>query len=115
MNRSRLMFTAAVTLLFSLTALAQTDSAVRAGTQINAELQSTVDARTAKPNDQVVARVTKDVKQNGRTVVHKGDRLGGTVDSRRAARAGGPDERCGTGDHAGCRSRAHRLSASAGR
>jgi len=54
-------------------------SEIREGTKINTELQSQVDARTAKPGDQVAARVTKDVRQTGRTVIHKGDRLVGTV------------------------------------
>jgi hypothetical protein len=54
-------------------------SEIREGTKISTELQSQVDARTAKPGDHVAARVTKDVKQDGRTVIHKGDRLVGTV------------------------------------
>jgi hypothetical protein len=52
---------------------------VRAGTKINAELESALDAQTAKPGDKVEARVTKNVKQHGRVVVHKGDRLLGSV------------------------------------
>ena len=55
--------------------------AVRAGTKISAELVSTVDTRTAKPGQEVVARVTKDVKQKGQTVVRKGDRLIGKIQS----------------------------------
>jgi hypothetical protein len=54
-------------------------SEIREGTKISTELQSQVDARTAKPGDQVAARVTKDVKQDGRTVIHKDDRLVGSV------------------------------------
>jgi len=60
-------------------------TAVRAGTKISAELESTVDTRTAKPGDEVTARVTKDVRQDGRTVIHKGDRLAGRVTSVEAA------------------------------
>lgn len=52
---------------------------VRAGTKIAAELSSTVDARTAKPRDKVEARVTKNLKQNGRIVINKGDRLVGHI------------------------------------
>jgi hypothetical protein len=59
-------------------------AAVRSGTKINAELESTVDTRNAKPGDEVVARVTKKVKQDGKTVVRKGDRLLGRVQSVRA-------------------------------
>ncbi len=58
---------------------------VRAGQKIDAQLVSTVDARTAKLGQEVVARVTKDVKQNGRVVVHKGDRLVGHVTDVQAA------------------------------
>jgi hypothetical protein len=49
------------------------------GTKISAELVSSVDAQTAKPGDQVVARVTKNVKEHGQTVVKKGDELIGHV------------------------------------
>lgn len=61
---------------------------VRAGTKISAELQSAVDACTAKPGDQVAARVTNDVKEHGRAVIHKGDRLLGHVTSVEAATKG---------------------------
>jgi len=52
---------------------------IRAGTKIKAELESTLDARTAKPGDEVTTRVTQDVKQKGQTVVRKGDHLVGRV------------------------------------
>jgi hypothetical protein len=52
---------------------------VNSGTKVAAELTSALDARTAKPGDEVIAKVTKDVKQDGRTVIHKGDRLVGHV------------------------------------
>jgi hypothetical protein len=52
---------------------------LRAGTKITAELQSSLDAKTAKPGDEVSARVTQNVKENGRVVVRKGDRLVGEV------------------------------------
>lgn len=58
---------------------------VRAGTKISAQLESAVDAKTAKPGDEVVARVTQNVKQNGKVVVHKGDRLKGRVTNVRSA------------------------------
>lgn len=59
-------------------------SGVRSGTKIDAELESALDAKTAKPGDRVEARVLKNVKQNGRVVVHKGDRLVGRVTEARA-------------------------------
>jgi hypothetical protein len=63
-------------------------SGVRAGTKIDAELVSAIDAKTAKPGDRVESRVLKNVKQNGRVVVHKGDLLVGRVTQARADAAG---------------------------
>lgn len=54
---------------------------IKNGTKISAELMSNVDASKAKEGDEVVARVTKNVKQHGKVVVHKGDRLVGHVTS----------------------------------
>lgn len=51
------------------------------GTKISAELMSNVDASKAKEGDKVEARVTKNVKQHGKVVVRKGDRLVGHVTS----------------------------------
>ncbi|HEV2231811.1 MAG TPA: hypothetical protein VGV68_00250 [Terriglobia bacterium] len=58
---------------------------VRAGTKLSAQLESAVDAKTAKPGDEVVARVTQNIKQNGKVVVRKGDRLMGHVTNVRSA------------------------------
>jgi hypothetical protein len=52
---------------------------LRAGTTISAMLESRVDARTAKPGDKIVARVTKNVKRHGRILVHKGGQMIGHV------------------------------------
>jgi hypothetical protein len=54
-------------------------TAIKAGTKVSAELQSSIDAKTAKPGDEVSARVTQNVKENGLVVIHKGDRLVGHV------------------------------------
>jgi len=63
-------------------ASAQGQSAeIKNGTKISAELMSNIDARTAKQGDKVVARVTQNVKQHGKVVVHKGDKLVGHVTS----------------------------------
>lgn len=68
------------------TAAARPEAAsVRAGTRVAAELESAVDTRTAKPGDEVKARVTKNVRQDGRTVIHKGDHLVGRITSVEAA------------------------------
>jgi hypothetical protein len=54
---------------------------IKNGTKISADLVSNIDAGKAKEGDKVVARVTKNVKQHGKVVVHKGDRLVGHVTS----------------------------------
>jgi hypothetical protein len=89
---SRLGLTILFALILAPIAKAQTEpeegqqaSSVRAGTEMTARLESALDARTAKPGDEVAARVTKDVKQDGKTVVRKGDRLLGRVTSAEAA------------------------------
>lgn len=62
---------------------------LRAGTRIEATLESSLDARSAKPGDEVTARVTKDVKQEGQVVIHKGDRLLGHITAVEAGGAAG--------------------------
>ena len=54
---------------------------LKSGANISSELETTLDASKAKPGDVVVAKVTKDVKQDGRAVIKKGDRLSGRVTS----------------------------------
>lgn len=61
---------------------------VREGTKISAELTSSLDARKAKPGDKVTARVTKNVKQHGHVVIHKGDELVGHITKVDAAARG---------------------------
>ena len=61
---------------------------LKEGTKISADLASTVDASMAKPGDQVVARVTKNVKDHGQTVIRKGDELVGRVTQVQAAGSG---------------------------
>src|SRR5882672_986946 len=52
---------------------------LQSGTQIAAQLESTLDARRAKPGDRVVLRTIQAVKQDGRVVVPKGAQLIGHV------------------------------------
>src|SRR5579884_1553435 len=52
---------------------------IASGTKISAELLTTLDARHARPGQRVIARVTEDVKQDGRTVIRRGSRLIGHV------------------------------------
>jgi hypothetical protein len=58
---------------------------VAAGTKITAELVTALDAGSAQVGQEVVARVTKDVKANGEKVIQKGDRLLGRITSVEAA------------------------------
>jgi hypothetical protein len=53
-------------------------------TPIQATLLTTVDARHSKPGDQVSARTTQDVKQDGHVVLHKGTKLMGHVTQTQA-------------------------------
>ena len=61
---------------------------LKSGTAISTELDQAVDAGTAKPGDLVFAKVTKDVKRGGRTVINKGDHLLGRITSVDASTAG---------------------------
>jgi hypothetical protein len=49
------------------------------GTQISGELQKTLDVKNARPGDQVLLRTTRDITQNGRTVIQQGSTLVGRV------------------------------------
>jgi hypothetical protein len=60
---------------------------VKNGARFSAVLTSTLDARTAKPGDEVTARVTQNVKQHGKVVIHKGAELIGHVTTANAAAA----------------------------
>jgi hypothetical protein len=53
------------------------------GTELNAELTRRVDARRARPGDEVRAEVTEDVESNGEVVLERGTRLIGRVTDAR--------------------------------
>ncbi|MFL6373301.1 MAG: hypothetical protein ACJ73D_01415 [Pyrinomonadaceae bacterium] len=55
------------------------DLSLAEGTHIDGELQKTLDVRNARPGDQVLLKTTKDIKQNGHTVIQKGSTLVGRV------------------------------------
>lgn len=59
-----------------------------ANTTIDAELTKSVDARKAKPGDEVTAKVRNDVRQDGKVILHRGTRLVGHV-TQAQARANG--------------------------
>lgn len=53
--------------------------ALTSDARLDAQLQSTLDVKSAKVGDQVVFKTTKAVKQNGETVIQKGSTLYGHV------------------------------------
>ncbi len=61
---------------------------VRPGTKVVAELQTALDVLATRTGDGIVVRVTGNLKQGGRTVVHEGDRLVGRVASVRPQSVG---------------------------
>ena len=58
---------------------AKQGSSISSGTNIEAQLQNSLDVKKAKVGDQVVLRTTHAIKQNGQTVVAKGSNLVGHV------------------------------------
>lgn len=79
---------AAATCLFAASAMAQATTAGAApagqsslnnGTQIQAELTKSLDAKKAKSGDEITAKVIQDVKVNGSTVLPRGSKLIGHV------------------------------------
>lgn len=59
-------------------------AALSSGTTMQAELTKSLDAKKAKPGDQVTAKLTQDVKENGKVVLHKGSKLKGHVTEAQA-------------------------------
>jgi hypothetical protein len=53
--------------------------ALSSGTTLQAELSKSIDAKKAKPGDEVTAKLTQDVKTDGKVVLHKGSKLVGHV------------------------------------
>src|SRR5438552_14443616 len=65
------------------------------GTTLQAELTKSLDAKKAKPGDEVTAKVTQDVKSNGQVVIHKGSKLVGHVTEAKARSQGESESRLG--------------------
>jgi hypothetical protein len=59
-------------------------AALTGGASLQAELTKPIDAKKAKPGDEVSAKVTQDVKSDGKVVIHKGTRLIGHVTEAQA-------------------------------
>jgi hypothetical protein len=62
---------------------------------LSAELTHSLDAKSCKPGDQVTAKVTDDVKSDGKVVVHKGSKLVGHVTEAKARSKDNADSRVG--------------------
>jgi hypothetical protein len=58
--------------------------ALSGGTTLQAELTKMIDAKKAKSGDEVNARLTQDVKANGKVILHKGTKLLGHVTEAQA-------------------------------
>ena len=95
MNRNTVSFLAVV--LLSTACLAQSSADTKAsasvppGTTVQAELIKAVDAKKAKPGDEVVVKVTQEVKANDKVVLPKGSKVMGKV-TQAQGRAKGQDE-----------------------
>jgi len=59
-------------------------AALNSGTTLQAELAKPLDCKKAKPGDEVSAKLTQDVKEDGKVVAHKGSRLVGHVTEAQA-------------------------------
>jgi hypothetical protein len=59
-------------------------SAISSGTTLQAELTKGLDCKKAKPGDEVSAKLTQDVKSDGKVVLHKGSKLMGHVTEAQA-------------------------------
>lgn len=59
-------------------------AALSSGINLQAELIKPLDAKKNKPGDEVSAKVTQDVKSDGKVVIHKGTRLVGHVTEAQA-------------------------------
>jgi hypothetical protein len=74
---------------------ASSAAALSSGTTLQAELTKPLDARKAKPGDEVTAKVTHDVKADGKVVIHKGSQLIGHVTEAQARSKEHADSRLG--------------------
>lgn len=57
---------------------------LNSGTTLQAELTRSLDAKKAKPGDEVTARLTQDVRSDGKVVLHKGSKVVGHVTEAQA-------------------------------
>lgn len=69
--------------------------ALAGGTTLQAELTKSIDARKAKSGDEVTAKLTQDVKADGKVVMHKGSKLVGHVTEAQAKTKENAESRLG--------------------
>jgi hypothetical protein len=95
MNRNAVSFLAVTVLSTACLAQSSADTKASAsvppGTTVQAELLKAVDAKKAKSGDEVVAKVTQEVKANDKVVLPKGSKVMGKV-TQAQGRAKGQDE-----------------------
>jgi hypothetical protein len=70
-------------------------AALSGGTNLQAELSKSLDARKAKVGDEVTATVTQDVKSDGKVVVRKGSKIVGHVTEASARTSANSESRLG--------------------
>src|SRR5258707_1424381 len=71
---------------------ASSEASLASGTVINAELNSSIDSKKAKPGEQITAHTTEAVRStDGRAILPKGTKLVGRV-TQASARSNGPGE-----------------------
>ena len=76
----------------------QSGASLAGGTPINAELNSSIDSKKAKPGDEVTAHVTQAVKsKDDRTILPKGTKLIGHITQASARSKGDGDSTVGIG------------------
>jgi hypothetical protein len=73
----------------------ETSAGLSGRTALLVELTSSVDAKKAKPGDAVEAKLTQDVKSDGKIVLHRGAKLVGRVSEAKARSKENPESRLG--------------------
>ena len=77
----KLLFLLSLTVVLSISAFGQKNknASISAGTSLEAQLQKTLDVKNAKVGDEIVLKITQNIKQNGEVVVPKGTKIIGKV------------------------------------
>ena len=73
----------------------ETSAGLSGRTALQVELTHNIDAKKAKPGDPVEAKLTQDIKSEGKVVLHRGARLVGHVSEAKATSRENPESRLG--------------------